>query len=231
MGTRTKPLRIACVLLVAVTAAWALLTIASASETDSSWSDAEYVEWIGSPSIITTVNYVNAALVTALAAVFFAFLSTATFQVAPVAVIVGAPFIPVYAAMNLIVYTSQITLVPRLAQATQAGSASFPVVVQLMQLSPQHTIVSTLNLLAYAALAVPSIALGLGAMRRGARLTVSGVLLAASGAFSIVGFLGALVGSPLLEVGVLAGGGVFLVALVWFLFDLAHLDGVARGDG
>jgi len=217
-------LRVITATLVVVTALWAVLTIVSVSETDPEWMPPDYLRWIAHPSLATTLNYLNAAVVTAVAVAFFALLAAMRYRSAPGAVSIAAAFVPIYGTMNLAVYVSQISLVPSLARAAIANQTAEPVVAQMLQLSSEDTVVALLNVLAYAILAVPSAIFGLVVLRREGRPVFSGALLAASGVSSVVGFVGAMTGSGSLETGVLAGGGLFLVALVVLYLQLPVLD-------
>jgi hypothetical protein len=112
--------------------------------------------------------------------------------------------------LNLFAYMSQITIMPRLAALQPRPDV---LLAQMIQAWPGST-VSVVNNLGYAVLGIPSIAYGILLGQRDASLRVVGILLALSGVASIAGLIGIAVGSAALGTGSIAGGALFLVALV-----------------
>jgi hypothetical protein len=139
-------------------------------------------------------------------------------QIAPLPALIGLLFVPVYACFNLFVYLAQVLMVPRLMTligSVSAGSANGEMVRQMLQ-SQEGSIVSLLNCLAYAILAIPSILFGLILARRNFLTITGGVLLILNGVACVLGLIGAASGiRPLTTFGTMAGGVLFLLALAF----------------
>jgi hypothetical protein len=160
-------------------------------------------------------TYLNAALLTLAAVAFFAALHAWLQPAAPGWTLIGLVFVPIYGALNLVAYLSQVTLIPTLVT---------------LRLDPRHTDAAELllrltlqawpesagaffNGLAYAILGIPSILYGALLWRRGGGLRWGGLLLALNGAACILGVIGSLAGNALLSQGVMIGGFLFLAAM------------------
>jgi hypothetical protein len=163
--------------------------------------------------------YIITGLLTVATALLMAGLYGIFRQAWPLAALCGLVFVPVYATLNLFVYLSQVTLVPALINEQQMTSDPAVEVLlhQMLQRAPDSA-VAFLNALAYAVLALPSAIFGLLSWREGATSDtslwrVAGLLLTLSGILSLVGFLAYFVKIPPLEMGLLAGGAVFWLAL------------------
>lgn len=129
---------------------------------------------------------------------------------------IGAMFVPIYGAMNLVVYLSQITVVPRLVQLQtipEYQALSQFLLRQAIQQWPDST-VSIVNNLAYAILGVPSIIFGVLMLKPASVLRLGGVLLVLNGLACVAGFIGIVAQSAWLSRGSLIGGILFLLALV-----------------
>jgi hypothetical protein len=157
-----------------------------------------------------TLTYANATLITISATMLFAGLTVRCGQDAPLWAAMGAAFVPVYCLLNLFAYLSQITIVPRLVALRPASD---PVLAQMIQAWPGST-VNVVNNLGYAVLGIPSIIFGLLLIGKRAPLPLAGILLALSGAASILGIIGIVAGSAVLGLGSIVGGMLFLGALI-----------------
>lgn len=170
------------------------------------------------------LTYINAALITVIAVMLFAALYVYYRSAAPEWSAIGVIFVPIYGALNLIVYLSQITVVPRLLQLqVQPEYQAFSqfLLRQIIQQWPDSSI-SIINNLAYAVLGVPSIVFGLLMIRSTPRLRLAGVLLALNGLTCILGFVGISVRNTWLGQGSLIGGVLFLLALA--LMSIAFMN-------
>ncbi len=137
-------------------------------------------------------------------------------EAAPYGSLVGLVFVPVYAVLNLFAYLSQITIVPSLIalrQQPEYQAAADVFLRQMIQQWPQSG-VAFFNDLAYAVLGIPSIIFGILMFRNTSPLKLAGVLLALNGAAGILGVVGFLTRSNLLNMGTVAGGVLFLLALI-----------------
>ncbi|MDI6695240.1 MAG: hypothetical protein QME21_09350 [Anaerolineales bacterium] len=160
-------------------------------------------------------TYLNAALLTLAAVAFFAALYAWLKPTTPDWTVVGLVFVPIYGALNLVDYLSQVTLVPALVtlrlDPRYADAADM-----LLRLTLQAWPASTMaffNGLAYAILGIPSILFGLLLWKYHGALRWGGLLLALNGAACILGVVGFLTANALLGQGVMIGGILFLLAL------------------
>ena len=141
------------------------------------------INFVAGQDWLYTLNYASAALIMVLAALLFAALYSMFKDAAPAAMLAGLVFVPVYTAMNLFVYLSQITVVPGMVMLRSALSTNpnqlDMLIALLVQLWP-GSITAMLNVLAYAVLGIPSLLFGLEMLRRGPLLRAAGILLWAS---------------------------------------------------
>ena len=162
------------------------------------------------------LTYANAALITVSAVMLFAALYAHYKPTAPEWSTIGVIFVPIYGALNLIVYLSQITVVPRLLQLQ--AEPEYQVLSQFLlrqaiQQWPESAI-SIVNNLAYAILGVPSIVFGFLMLKSTSALRLGGALLALSGLACVTGFIGITIKNTWIGQGSLIGGVLFLLALV-----------------
>ena len=159
--------------------------------------------------------YLNAALLTLVAVALFAALYAWLRPTTPDWAVIGLVFVPIYGALNLVAYLSQVTLVPALV-ALRADPQSAVAAAVLLRLALQAWSASAMafvNGLAYGILGIPSILFGLLLWRQGGALRWGGLLLALNGVACILGVIGFLAGNALLARGVMIGGILFLVAM------------------
>lgn len=164
-------------------------------------------------------TYLNAAFlttlpVTALMAALYGYCKPHVPRWAGLAAIV---FVPVYCVLNLLVYLSQITVVPMLVEMSQhaASRGATDVLLMLTLQELPGSAASFFNLLAYAILGIPSLVFGAALARRPGRwLRAAGILLCLSAIGSVLGLVGACAHIEPLRAGVIAGGGLFLFALL-----------------
>ncbi len=162
-----------------------------------------------------TVTYLNAALTVLTTTALFAGLYVCVRGRHPELAAVGVLFVPVYAVLNLVVYLSQLSVVPLLIsfQGQAAYGASSGVLLALALQAWPGSAAAFFNNLGYAVLGIPSIIFGLQLARRPGLLRWGGVLLALNGAACLLGMLGVLAKVSLLANGSLVGGGFYLLAL------------------
>jgi hypothetical protein len=161
-------------------------------------------------------TYLNAALLTVAAVALFAALHAWLQPSAPGWIAVGRAFVPIYGALNLVAYLSQVTLVPALVtlRLDPQYTATADVLLRLTLQAWPESAVAFFNGLAYGILGIPSMLYGALLWRRAGALRWGGLLLALNGVACILGVIGALVGSALLGQGVMIGGVLFLLALL-----------------
>lgn len=122
----------------------------------------------------------------------------------------------VYSVLNLIIYLSQVLIIPRLATLYQVEKYRLAAEL-LLRLSIQQlpsSAVYTLNNLAYAILGIPSIIYGTMLFRERGWKRISGLFMSLNGIACIVRMVGIVLGNRLLGQGSLVGGILFLFALI-----------------
>jgi hypothetical protein len=205
-----KKLRTVSILLLFLTIVWLVFTAISMSGVGPEWGDEDFVRWVSDPDLIFTLNYINASLLTIFVILLyfylFFYLKALNRKLALAALI----FVPVYGGINLLCYSIQICLVPRLAFVAIEKQEGFLQVAELIQANPQ-SLAGLLNGIAYALLGVPSIVYGRMLLQRSKRY--SGIFLLLNGVFCLIGLLGYLTNSAILAMGIMLGGILFLVSL------------------
>ena len=162
--------------------------------------------------ILHILTYANAAALTIAAVLlYFAFYQYLRSD-HPVMTTIGFVFVPLYGIFNLLVYLSQITIVPLMAMRNH------PNLAQWMQFWPPSPI-ALLNQVAYAALGIASILFGIGLMRQDSTTRIASWLLILNGIACILGLVGVLISNPILGMGSLIGGVLFLVGVAMLGFQ------------
>ena len=140
------------------------------------------------------LTYANAAALTAVAVLlYFAFYQYLKSD-HPILSAIGLVFVPLYGIFNLLVYLSQITIVPILA------SRNAETLAQWLQIWPQSTI-AILNQVAYTLLGISSILFGIAFIRKDHAVHLAAWLLILNGIACILGLIGVLIGNSLLGMG------------------------------
>jgi len=214
MKTRTiGALAAACFLL---TALWLGLLIAAMPRSGPPQSFEQALAIVGRMDALFYLTDANAILITLAASALYAGLFAYCEPAAAGWSLVGFIFVPVYCLLNLVVYLSQITVVPQLLAWQQAPEYQATAAV-LLRLTIQQwpgSAVSVFNNLAYALLGIPSLIYGAVLARARGLLRLAGVLLALNGAACIAGLVGVVLRHPMLSLGSLAGGALFLLAML-----------------
>lgn len=210
IGTRNALLGTIALICLIVTAVWVLLLIYQASTLGSPETAAQAVAFVAHLDPLFYLTYGNAAMITLSATMLFAGLYIVLRADAPLWAAMGVAFLPVYSLLTLFSYVSQITLVPRLVALQPESNV---LLAQMVQAWPGSA-VNVLNNLGYAVLGIPSIVFGVLLATRDVSLRLAGILLALSGVASLVGMGGIVVQNAVLSGGSIAGGLLFLAALI-----------------
>lgn len=218
---KTRSLAVTALICLLGTVLWLVLMIAGKPADGFAMALAKALH----PNVLFYLTYLNAAvLVTVPATLLMAGLYTyCKGSISDVAALAGLVFTPVYAVFNLLAYLSQITVVPVLVELYNLPE-SRPFAEVLLRLTLQEvpdSAMGFINGLAYAVLGIPSIVFGIALYHRGGLLRAGGVLLALNGVACLLGFGGMLFKIPGLDLGIVIGGGLFLLALIpltWGLF-------------
>jgi hypothetical protein len=212
-----KPRQIAWVTLANLlfTLGWVATMIISAASGggDGSYESALALE--GRLDFLHAFTYINAAFITLVNASWLALLTRACRPfLGEWAEALNSVFIPVYATLNLVVYLSQVSLVPLLIEMTKQPELQAAAELGLRLSLQQYngSAIAFFNVLAYAINGLPSILLGAALFRHSRGLARAGAaFLLVSGLACWQGLGEALMGwSP---TGVVVGGFLFAVAL------------------
>jgi len=204
------------VVALIVTVIWLALLIADTATAGPLDTFEQALAHVSDLDALFYLTYANAALTVLATTLLFAVLYLTCKTTAPELALLGLVFVPAYAALNLVVYLSQLTVVPALLTAHQQAqhqAAAELLLRQTVQMWPGSGI-AFLNGLGYAILGIPSIILGTILLRRRGSLRLAGALLALNGLACLMGLIGMLAGSELLGNGSLVGGALYLLALV-----------------
>jgi len=216
VGAKTRLFALISLFTLIVTVLWLVLLIVGMGGAGPFDTFEQVVAQISRQDTLFTLTYLNATLTVLGTTALFTVLYLCCRAVAPELALLGLVFVPLYAALNLSVYLSQLTVVPSLlAFRQQAGyeAAAGLLLRQVVQQWPASG-VSFINNLGYAILGIPSIVFGLIlAQWQGARRW-AGILLALTGVACLVGVAGILLGSRLLGNGSVVGGLLYLLALI-----------------
>jgi len=213
---KSRLLGIMSLITLILTAVWLVLLIIGVSSKGPVDTFEEAVAAVAEPDALFYLTYTNATLVTLSVVALFAALHTYFHASDPQASTIALAFAPIYGALNLLVYGSQIAVIPRLLvfqrMAVYEPTASL-LIGQIVQ-GWSGSAIAALNSLAYAILAIPSLIFGALLLRQNRLMQVAGALLALNGVACIIGLGGSLLQNRLLEMGTLAGGVLFLLALI-----------------
>ena len=216
MSARTKLFAIVSMIAFIVTVLWLALLIADTAGAGPLDTFEQVLAHVSDLDALYYLTYANAALTVLATTLLFAVLYLYCKTIAPALALLGLVFVPVYAALNLVVYLSQLTVVPALLTAYQQAqhqAAAELLLQQTIQIWPGSA-VSFLLGVGYAILGIPSIILGAILFWHRGLLRLAGALLALSGIACLVGLIGMLAGNELLGNGSLAGGVLYLLALI-----------------
>jgi len=206
-----KHIRILAGIIAVQTMAWIVLMALSSAEIQPDWQASDYLAWSARGGVAYTLNYINVSLLTLEVVVLFSFLHEFLRSLRPWWALGGLLMVPIYGMLNLLAYSSQIRTVPMLAARALEDGQSPDWVAELIQANPA-SMVGYANGLAYAILGIPSIIYGVLLIRKAK--PYAGWLLLVNGAMCLLGILGYYTGNELLGMGLLAGGVVFLCALL-----------------
>jgi len=216
VSARNKLFAVVSLVALIVTVLWLALLIADTAGAGPLDTFEQVLAHVSDPDALYYLTYANAALTVLATTLLFAVLYLHCKTTAPELALLGLVFVPAYAALNLVVYLSQLTVVPALItahQQVQHQAAAELLLQQTIQMWPGSAI-SFLNGLGYAILGIPSIILGAILLSQRGLLRPVGALLALNGMACLVGLIGMVTGSDLLGNGLVVGGVLYLLALI-----------------
>ena len=219
MKTQQRKLKITALILLILTIIWVVFTGISMSQVKSSWNNSDLIKWVASPDIFFIGNYINATLLTIVAILLFSFLFTFLKPKYENMAIIGFVFIPIYGVINLICYSIQIAIVPAVAYNTLNNPDTINLASQLIQANSK-SLIGFINGMAYAILGIPSIIYGLLLIKE--LIKYSGFFLLLNGILCIIGIIGYVIGNSIVAMGIMVGGIIFLISLIFMVFEFKY---------
>lgn len=216
----------------ALTALWLVLLVVGRINSGPATTFEQVLANVARLDAFYYAGYINAALITLSATMLLGALSGHFKHEAPAWAHVSIVFVPAYCVLNLVVYLAQITLVPNLLAAYHVPEYQTAAVILLREAIQQYpdSTMSFMNNLAYALLGIPSLVLGGLLLNHGPEARLAGAFLALSGVTCILGVVGSLFDIPLLEWGSIAGGVLFLLALIPLALAFLEQDNASIRD-
>lgn len=212
----TRNIGIITLITASLTGMWGILFLYTASSAAPANTIAEQVYAIENYYELFMLNYTNAGLLTVVCIVMLAGFYAICRDDAPLWTSVAFVFIPIYGVGNLVVYLSQVFVLPGLLDRYHkpATEAMAEVMLGLILHTWPGSFTGFVNGLAYAALGIPSIIFGILLYRKAPAYHFGGLLLAASGMLSILALVGISIGSSVLSLLSPLGGFVFMLGII-----------------
>lgn len=211
-----KTLGILIILLTLSTYIWLVVMVVDISRGEPIITAQDAIIHLSDHGWSYSLTYINAAIITVLTVMVYAGLYVFFKQEMPFWSRVGLVFIPIYGTFNLIVYLSQVTIVPRLLGLRSIPEYSLTAEA-LLALTSQlwdGSVVSVLNLLAYAVLSIPIMIFAFPMLKRGALMKVAGIIFIFSSIGSLLGFIGVIMNSRPLMSSCIISGALYCFALI-----------------
>ena len=207
------------IILLVQTVIWLVFTGLSMSQVDSSWTSADYVNWVSNPDIFFIGNYINATLLTITAILLFTFLYDYYKNKYGSYALLGFVFIPIYGVFNILCYSIQISVVPLIARNSLDSPDKIYFASQFIQAN-SSSFIGFMNGLSYAILGIPSIIYGILMIKELKKF--SGIFISLNGVFCIIGIIGYILKNSILAMGIMIGGIVFMGGLVAMAFEFKN---------
>ena len=170
---------------------WGIISSISIAEIEQYNSRREFVDFLTSSSLIYKLNYIIATALTFLTVAFFSSLYLDNKDKYPLLSLIGIMFVPIYAVLNIIIYSSQISIVPDIARHINLeGNALLDHWVFQMIQSTYGTIFSKINAFAYAILGIPSLCFAAAIRRKDRMGKIAALLLTTYALFCTFAFIG-----------------------------------------
>jgi hypothetical protein len=206
------------IILVLLTGIWILsmaLLMQQQGDVIATFEDA--YDFVREPGGLFYLTYLNVVVLTIFDVVLYGLLYLRFKTDYPALSLTAVLFVPVYAAYNLFVYISQVSVVQKIIKIYD-GVASEEVLNMLLGQFLQmweHSTLAFVNNYAYAILGIPSVLFAIAIYRLGTvpgRIT--GMLLMANALACLLGIVGIILGNHILAYGSVMGGGLFFFSLI-----------------
>lgn len=210
-----RPLGWLTMAVALTTAIWVVVIMVSMTGTQPSTFE-DKIESLSNPTWLYYITYINAALITVLCTAMFSGFYLYCRDRNPLLSMLGLIFVPVYCMGCLIVYLSQIFVVPPLVvlMGNLEKAMTAKVLLEFWIQNWPGTPITILNGLSYAILGIPSILFARIMRSESKGLRFGSDLLGLSGGLSMIAFVGFVLKNPALSFLSGISGVVFLVSLV-----------------
>jgi hypothetical protein len=226
---KSRQISIVSMILALLTGIWIICMVLMMQQHGTVMATFEdAIDFVRNPGGLFYLTYLNVVVLTIFDVVLFGLLYLYFRQAYPALSLCGILFVPVYAAYNLFVYISQISVVQMIISDYDGVISEEVMQVLLGQFIQlwEHSTVAFVNNYAYAILGIPSILFGIAIYRRqpeaegrsGTGITglnrATGILLILNALACFLGVAGIITGNHILANGSAVGGGLFFLSLV-----------------
>jgi hypothetical protein len=173
--------------------------------------------FVKEPGVLFYLTYLNVVVLTIFDVVLFGMLYLHFKPAYPVLSLCAVLFVPVYAAYNMFVYISQVSVVQKIISLYEGHVSEEVMHVLLGQFIQlwEHSTLAFVNNYAYTILGIPSVLFGMAIYRMKPGLNrVTGLLLIISALACLLGIVGIITGNHFLSQGSAIGGGLFFLSLI-----------------
>jgi hypothetical protein len=176
--------------------------------------------------LLFKLTYMNAVFTTITVTIFFTRLFSACKEVNKDWAYIGIMFIPIYSILNILVYLSQVTVIPRLiAQMDISGNTEvYKIILSQFVQGWSGSMMFVMNQTAYMILGIPSILFGSLVVKHIKSHKVFGFLLLFNGIACVIGGIGTVLDNQLFSTASVIGGVIFLLALLTVVINPAPLS-------
>ncbi len=215
---KSRPISIVSIILAILTGIWILCMILLMQQQGSviaTFQDA--YDFVKDPDGLFYLTYLNVVVLTIFDVVLFGMLYLYFKPVYPVMSLCGVLFVPVYAAYNMFVYISQVSVVQKIISVYEGVISKEVMNVLLGQFIQlwEHSTIAFINNYAYAILGIPSVLFGIAIYRMKQGLSkATGLILILSAFACLLGIIGIITGNQALSHGSAIGGGLFFLSLI-----------------
>ena len=214
----SRQISMVSIILVILTGIWILcmaLLMRQEGSVIATFEDA--CDFVREPGGLFYVTYLNVVVLTIFDVVLFGLLYLRFRTAYPALSLTAVLFVPVYAAYNMFVYISQVSVVQKIIHIYDGVVSDEVMNVLLGQFLQmwEHSAIAFVNNYAYAILGIPAVLFGMAIYRLGTVLgRITGILLMLNALVCLLGIVGIITGSHTLAYGSAIGGGLFFLSLI-----------------
>lgn len=212
---KTRVVGILSLAVAIITLTWAVTMAISEMTTPPATTLEEKIESLGDLDLLFYLGYSAAVLITILGVAMFTGFFAYCRDKADLWSMIAFAFVPIYGLGNIVAYSSQVFVVPRLLDLYHQPETEMIAQVLLGQAIHNWygTAIEALNAVSYAILGIPSIIYAVIMYRKAKGLRVGSILLALSGVLSFVAVAGVALQNPALGMMTLVGAAAYMVSL------------------